>query len=76
MSAAQTCILNVRLNGYNEELNLDDLGLHPDASDTTLRTVLARHYGCDRALLYDYIIVREPHAISVHPPHYNEYGRG
>jgi hypothetical protein len=76
MSTTQTCTLYIRLNGHSEELDLRELGLSPDASDTELRTALARHYECDRALLYDYLIVRQSQAIIVQPPNYKEYGRG
>jgi hypothetical protein len=65
--ATETLRLHVRFNGRSEELDLDTLGLGPEASDGELRVALARRYACAEVELADYVIVREPQAIIVRP---------
>lgn len=62
-----TMPLHVRFNGRSEELDLAELELHPEASDTDIRAALARRYGRAAAELAEYVIVREPQAIIVRP---------
>lgn len=64
---AETVRLHVRFEGRSEDLDMAELCLAPGASDTELRTALARRYDCAPAKLDDYVIVREPQAVIVRP---------
>jgi hypothetical protein len=62
-----TTMLHVRFNGRSEDLDLRSLDLRANASDTELRTALARRYECSLDDLQQYVIVREPQAIIIRP---------